>query len=289
MRRAPNLSTIEAFLAAAELGGFRAAADRLCLSAPAITRRIQALERHQGTALFERRAGGVTLTAAGRDLKVRMGPALDEVRAALLSPHDPATPVRLRASRSIVGLWLAPRLARLPKGVSLDVRSDLTLEACLGGGADLGIFFDPRPMAPAISERLLPVEITVVSAPRLADGRVAPSDVDDLSSYSLIELAGQPSIWPRASPGGRATLVFDGIQAMYEATASGLGLAPGIRPLVDPYLASRRLVELTAFGRVQRGAYYLVAARQALRSRKVAEVRDWLMCEAGGSALESHS
>lgn len=54
MQRAPSLSTIEAFLAAAERGSFKAAADRLCLSAPAVTRRIQALERHAGAAEGDR-------------------------------------------------------------------------------------------------------------------------------------------------------------------------------------------------------------------------------------------
>ena len=284
MRRAPPLSTIEAFLAAAELGGFRAAADRLCLSAPAVTRRIQALERHAGAALFERRAGGVRLTAAGRDLAARMGPALDGIRAALLSPDDPAIPVRLRASRSLAGLWLAPRLSRLPEGVALELRSDLTLEGCLGGAADLGIFFDPPPTTPAISERLLAVEITVVAAPRLADGRAAPNDASSLSSCSLIDLAGQSWFWPRAFPGARPSLTFDGVQAMYEAVASGLGLAPGVHPLVEPYLASRRLVELPSFGRAPGGAYYLVASRRTLRSQKVAAVRDWLVSEASGPA-----
>ena len=65
MQRAPSLTTIEAFLAAAERGSFRAAADRLCLSAPAVTRRIQALERHADAALFERRAGGVRADRRG--------------------------------------------------------------------------------------------------------------------------------------------------------------------------------------------------------------------------------
>lgn len=279
MRRAPNLMGVEAFLAAAELGSFKAAADRLCLTAPAITRRIQALERHSGTSLFDRGAGGVKLTAAGRELAARMGPALEELRAALAAGDDPGSPVRVRVSRSLAGLWLAPRLSRLPKGVELDLRSDMTLEACLAGEADLGIFYEPPPPA----ERLIPVEITVVSAPRLIDGRAAPKDATELSSVSLIDLAGQSWFWPRTAPGSRASLTFDGVQAMYEAVASGLGLAPGVHPLVEPYLASGRLVELPGFGRMPGGAYHLVSARRASRSRSVALVRDWLLREASGS------
>lgn len=280
MPRAPSLSTIEAFLAAAERGSFKAAADRLCLSAPAVTRRIQALERHAGAALFERKAGGVSLTVEGRELAARMGPALDELRAALVSPDAPGRPVRLRASRSFAGLWLAPRLERLPEGVELELRSDLTLEALLSGAADLGIFFDPVPTPQARAEILLPVEVAVVSAPRLVDGR-APPEGAGATSVPLIELAGQPRFWSERIPGARASLTFDGLQAMYEAAAQGLGLAPGAHPLVAPYLASGRLVELPVFGRTKVGAYRLVATPGALRVRKVAALRDWLMREAG--------
>jgi LysR family transcriptional regulator, glycine cleavage system transcriptional activator len=67
---------------------------------------------------------------------------------------------------------------------------------------------------------------------------------------------------------------------MYEAVASGLGLAPGVHPLVEPYLASGRLVELPGFRRMAAGAYQLVTARRALRSRSVAMVRDWPLREA---------
>ena len=202
-------------------------------------------------------------------------------------PNAALTSSTARVSRSVTGLWLARRLPRLPKGVALDLRSDLTLEAFLAGGADLGIFFDPR--APgAVSELLLPIELAVVSAPRLADGRPAPTDAADIASFPLIDLSGHSWFWSRAASGARAGLVFDGMQAMYEAVASGLGLAPGVHPLVEPYFASRRLVELTAFGRTPGGAHYLVATRQSLRSRKVAEVRDWLQREASSPAPEPH-
>ncbi len=187
-------------------------------------------------------------------------------------------------SRSLAGLWLAPRLARLPKDVALDFRSDLTIEAFLAGGADLGIFFDAQPTAQMTAETLIVVDISVVSAPRLADGRAPPESVADARSFRLVGLSGQSWLGPRATPGLRASLTFDGIQAMYEAAASGLGLAPGIHPLVDPYLASRRLMVLSPFERVRGGAYFLVATKQALRSKKVATVRDWLVGEASRPA-----
>ena len=63
------------------------------------------------------------------------------------SPDDARRPVRLRASRSFAGLWLAPRLERLPEGVTLDLRSDLTLEALSWRRRRSRDFFRSRPDA----------------------------------------------------------------------------------------------------------------------------------------------
>src|SRR5688500_17138750 len=51
MKRMPPLSAVEAFVQTARLGPVKAAAEALALSSPALTRRIQALERHVGHAL----------------------------------------------------------------------------------------------------------------------------------------------------------------------------------------------------------------------------------------------
>ncbi len=45
MRRLPPLGSIEAFVQVARLGSIKAAAEELALSAPALSRRVQSLER----------------------------------------------------------------------------------------------------------------------------------------------------------------------------------------------------------------------------------------------------
>jgi len=279
MRRAPPISAIEAFLVAATAGSFRVAADELNLSPPAITRRVQALEQHVGAKLFERRAGGITLTARGRELVVRLGPAMGAIAAAVSRSSTERDQVRLRVSRSLAALWLVPRLARRPAPVALDLRADLTLQNLRDGVADLGIFYGEPAGSGLIAIPFLPVELSVVSALQLADGRPAPARLDELSLHRLLTLSNPPGIWRRLLPEATEFLTFDGIQVMYEAAAHGLGVAPGLNPLVGPYLTNRRLVELNFCDRTPVGAYYLVATEQALQDRAVADLWHWLVVE----------
>jgi DNA-binding transcriptional LysR family regulator len=60
-----ELSEIEAFVTISRAGGFTRAAALLHLSQPAISRRIELLERELGAPLFDRFPGGIRLTQAG--------------------------------------------------------------------------------------------------------------------------------------------------------------------------------------------------------------------------------
>ena len=83
MKRLPPLTAIEAFVQTSRLGSVKAAAEALSLSSPALTRRIQTLERHLGRTLFERRHQAVQLNPDGERLLDEIGPALDELGLAM--------------------------------------------------------------------------------------------------------------------------------------------------------------------------------------------------------------
>src|SRR5688572_7861780 len=76
--RPPSLRAIAAFEAAARHQSFSRAAEELNLTHGAISHAIKGLEERLGTRLFERRARGVALTDAGRELseKVRLSVGL---------------------------------------------------------------------------------------------------------------------------------------------------------------------------------------------------------------------
>lgn len=66
--RGARLEELRAFCTAVELGGVGRAAQRLHLSQPALSRRLQALEAIAGQPLLERSPHGVRMTAAGERL-----------------------------------------------------------------------------------------------------------------------------------------------------------------------------------------------------------------------------
>jgi DNA-binding transcriptional LysR family regulator len=63
-----ELYQLKGFATVAELGQLTRAAERLHISQPALSAQIKALEDELNVALFERSAGGMALTAAGRQL-----------------------------------------------------------------------------------------------------------------------------------------------------------------------------------------------------------------------------
>ena len=71
------------FLAVAERGSFRKAADHLELGQSAVSRRVQSLEETLGVSLFERRPSGARLTNAGTCFATRIRAILDDLDLAV--------------------------------------------------------------------------------------------------------------------------------------------------------------------------------------------------------------
>ena len=75
-----ELAQLEAFLAAAERGSFRRAAEALYLSQPSLSARVHALEVELGVPLFHRMGRGVRLTEMGRAFRPYTERAIEALR-----------------------------------------------------------------------------------------------------------------------------------------------------------------------------------------------------------------
>lgn len=85
-----DLADLRAFVAVAELNSFRAAAESIHLSQPALSRRVEKLETALGVRLFERTTRSVSLTAVGRDFSRKARSLLDDLENSLLSMQEVA-------------------------------------------------------------------------------------------------------------------------------------------------------------------------------------------------------
>ena len=83
-----DLQELQAFVAVAERASFRAAAEDLHLSQPALSRRVDKLEAQLGAKLLERTTRRVSLTNIGRVFLERARTAIDELESAVLSIGD---------------------------------------------------------------------------------------------------------------------------------------------------------------------------------------------------------
>jgi len=148
-----SLEQLVSFVAVAEELHYGRAAERLSMTQPPLSRRIQLLERELGAELFDRTHRTVRLTPAGRVF-------LAEARKILRSSHEATLYVR-RVKKGEVGVVtlgftataaysylervIAAANAEVP-GVDLVLREMVTaaqVEELLAGGIDLGMIRPP--------------------------------------------------------------------------------------------------------------------------------------------------
>lgn len=78
-----DFRNLQAFVAVAEVCGFRRAAQQLDVEQSVLSRRVRALEDDLGVSLFERHRGGVRCTVAGRRFLEELRPALAQLDTAV--------------------------------------------------------------------------------------------------------------------------------------------------------------------------------------------------------------
>src|SRR5574343_1451799 len=83
-----QLDDIDYFLAVAEEGQVRKAAQRLGVSQPAVTKGLQRLEKALGFPLFDRSVKGMTPTAVAEQLRLRTCALRGSLREAIKEATD---------------------------------------------------------------------------------------------------------------------------------------------------------------------------------------------------------
>jgi DNA-binding transcriptional LysR family regulator len=250
---------MEVLVAVAEGGSLAAAARRLRLSAPAVTRIVAGLEGRLGARLLQRTTRRVQLTEAGRTYLAAARRVLADLEAAERAVAGEALEVR---GRLVVGgpttfgrMHLAPVVAAfLERHPEVSCRLLLVdrVVSLVEEGIDVTVRIGALPDSTLLARRVGEVRRMLVASPAYLARRGIPTAPGDLAGHSLLGFTG-------TAPGRVWTLERDGrplpirveprLEANDAATAvalaeAGHGIAFVLSYQAAEGLAADRLVEV---------------------------------------------
>ncbi|MFS0772550.1 LysR substrate-binding domain-containing protein [Sphingomonas sp. 1P08PE] len=291
MRRdaeASPLGAIEAFVQVARLGSIKAAAEELALSAPALSRRVQSLERFIARPLFARRHQAMVLNEDGEKLLAQIAPVLDQLSNAVEEMTAGKELLRLRLG--VLPLFAAQRLfphlgdlRRTHPELHLDIDTAGHGIARLGEGLDAVIAL-ARDIDPALySKRFDTNSVYVIGARALVEGPrpiTSPAQLAGQTALLHREMPDTIAAWSEAAGVGPlkplAVDYFDAGGLMLEAAAQGLGIAfmhaSHFNHANDPRLV-RLFPDIEV---VSPYSHWFVCRPRAMLSRPVRLFHDWL-------------
>jgi LysR family transcriptional regulator, glycine cleavage system transcriptional activator len=292
MRRLPSLAGVEAFVHVARLGSVKAAAEELSLSSPALSRRIQALERFVDRPLFERRHQAIQLNEDGDKLMHLVAPILDSLTDAIETLTSPNPVMRLRLG--VLPLFAQqrllpnlPQLRALHPSLHLDVDTAAHSVTRLGEGLDVAITL-AREIDPSLyARRLDRNKVLAIGARRLLQGPHAITEPEQLAEMTVFIHRDMPETfgdWRKAlnvehvEP--TAIDHFDSGQLMLEAAAQGLGIAFMHQSHLEN-ANDERLVKIFDHDVDSPYSYWFVCRPKALKSQPVKLFHDWLVALEG--------
>lgn len=245
---------LETLLWIARLGTFRAAAERLNTTQPAISARVREIEEQLGISVFRREGRNMVLTARGRRLVTECEPLWAGFEKALLtaSGFEGATGTVRIGSGEIAAASCLPGFVQaletdLP-GVTLEIELDLTarmLQQLLGGTIDLGLLAGPVASPGIRTSEIGSVGLVWVASRATAEagGFAQGLPVWSIPSHSplhgvMLESLAEHGISPRSIG------TCNNVRTLIDIVGGGSGAAVLPEPMVRGLLTSGALAEI---------------------------------------------
>ncbi|WP_164047606.1 LysR family transcriptional regulator [Rhizobium leguminosarum] len=191
-----SLKELEAAIAIARRGTFRAAAIDLGMSTTALSHTIGRLEAGLGVRLFNRTTRSVSLTDAGRLFVQQVGPTLQDLHAALdlVRSHreTPSGTIRINAApfaaRAIISPLVLEFLRRYPD-MNVDIVTEGKMVDIVKDGFDLGVRVEGLVPSDMIAVSLgRPQRHAVVGSPEYFRKHGKPMVPPDLLNHRCIRV-----------------------------------------------------------------------------------------------------
>lgn len=235
IRHVPSLQGLQALLEVADSGSFTQAAQKLCLTQSAVSRKIQQLESHFGVPLFIRNSRSVRLTPEGEQVLASARTILEQLKSLedRLSPHK--RPFRIRMHVSLAVRWLLPKLSdfyRSHPQVSLAIETVASEIVEPASDSDAYILYLPQPSSDPACLTLFEETLVPVCAHGLDGANQSLASVDDLVHFALLHRSADQQAWTEwlAVNGGMRLEAYRHIpfnldELALDAAARGLGVA----------------------------------------------------------------
>ena len=190
------LNDLEAVLAVARRGSFRAAAIDLDMSTTALSHAIARLEANLGVRLFNRTTRSVSLSNAGRQFVEKVGPAVGDIHGAMEAVRSqretPSGLLRINAAptaaRQIISPLVLEFLRRYPE-MQVDIVTEGRLVDVVAAGFDLGVRVADLVPTDMIALSLgRPQRSAVVASPDYFAQRPMPLVPTDLLGHDCIRV-----------------------------------------------------------------------------------------------------
>lgn len=282
-----RLLAMQSFVAVIDAGSISAAAERLGVGQPAVSKSLAALEAYLGVPLLIRSTRGSSLTEAGRRYLAHARATLDEADAADAAARDealnPRGPLKVAAAPAYANEIILPRLSSFRErhpDIMLDLlledrRSDLVAE-----GIELALRGGAMDDSSIVARRLDQPARLVVASPAYLGDRDRPRHPCELLGLDWIEFAPWSGMaWRFARHEAVETLTFapslrvSAAVGLRTAILAGLGCGIVSERMVQRELGSSELVRLLPEWQLPSAQFWLcspVGRRMSARARAFA-------------------
>lgn len=251
-----------AFIQVAQLGSFTRAAEKMRVSASALSHSVRALETRMEVRLLTRTTRSVLITEEGSRLLARVAPRFADIDAELAAVSDlrnkPSGVVRITASEFPSSYVVWPKLAKiLPEypDITVEMNVDYSRIDIVANHFDAGIRLGEGVGKDMIAVRItVDQRIAVVGSPSYFAGRAKPKNPQDLMSHNCINLrlSSEGGLFPWDFQKGKKVVkirvsgqwIFNSSGPILTAALAGQGLAFVHEEMVHEYLASGELVRV---------------------------------------------
>ena len=280
---------LKAFLQTAQTGTLSAAARKLGLTQPTLSRQVAAIEQQMGVTLFERVGKAMVLTPTGLDLleHARAMGAAAEALGLAASGRSQAVGgvVSVSASDAVAACLLPPIVQRLrtqEPGIAVEVIASNALSDLLRREADIALRMVRPNQASLVAKRIGAITLTACAHRDYLRRKGTPRQPPDLLQHELVGNDRHEDIQQGFAAMGypveRQHFAFrtDDLMAYWEAVRAGLGIG-----FVGNYLARTdpNVVAVLPQLPLPDLPIWLTVHREIRTSRKIRAVYDFLASE----------